>query len=122
MSTVADVPSDIAYVILDESLPLIGTALISYYGFSESESEAFKDTLAVWFHRVTRRNGIRAIDAADLREQLLFVACKYARAFQLAKTDSIPFVNEQFASALQTPPEEVAMALLHRIQVNAGPR
>jgi hypothetical protein len=120
MSTVASSLSDQAFVVLDESLPTIGTALVTYYGFSEAESEAFKDTLAVWFHRVVRRGGGRTVNAEELREQLLLVACKYARAFQLAKADQPVGFEEPFATALRTPPEEVALAILNRIQPKTG--
>ena len=120
MSTVPGGLTDHAFVVLDESLPTIGTALIKYYGFTESEAEAFKDTLAVWFHRVIRRSGVRSIDTEELREQLLLVACKYARAFQLAKSDPPIGIGEQVVTALQTPPEEVALALLNRILAGAG--
>ena len=121
MGGVTDVLADRAYLVLDESLPLIDAALISYYGFTPSESEAFKDTLTVWFHRVARRSGTRFIESTELREQLLFVACKYARAFQLAKADNGVSMENQFANALQTPPEEVALALLNKIQSMAAP-
>lgn len=102
------------YVILDETLPVIRAALIAYYGFGEPEAAAFEDTLCVWFHRVTRRSGFDARSATELREQLLFVACKYARAFQLSRL--------QFASHdgpvmdLGRPAEDVAVELLSRMQ------
>ena len=112
---------DVVYLALDESLPFIHTTLVSYYGFTEPEAEAFKDTLAIWFHRVARRGGTRAVDSAELREQLLFVACKYARAFQLAKAKSGYEVEAQFGGSLDTPPEEVALALLNRIQPTVSP-
>ena len=114
MSTLVEM--DQVYSLLDESLPVIHTALVQYYGFNESEAEAFKDTLAVWFHRVVRRSGIGTANEDDLREQLLFVACKYARAFQLARLrDGRPFQPE-LQSAFSRPAEEVALALLNRIQ------
>jgi len=113
MSTLAEM--DQVYSLLDDSLPVIHTALIQYYGFSEPEAEAFKDTLAVWFHRVVRRSGFRSDNASEYREQLLFVACKYASAFQLARLrDGRPFQPE-LQTAFSRPPEEVAMALLKRI-------
>lgn len=121
MGSATDVLADRAYLVLDESLPLIDAALISYYGFTPSESEAFKDTLAIWFHRVAQRSGTRYIGNRELREQLLLVACKYARAFQLAKADNGMRMEDQFANALQTPPEEVALALLNKIQAMAAP-
>ena len=113
--------SDVVYLALDESLPFIHTTLVSYYGFTEPEAEAFKDTLAIWFHRVARRAGTRAVDPAEMREQLLFVACKYARAFQLAKTRSGVEIADHFGGSLQTPPEEVALALLNRMQPAVSP-
>jgi hypothetical protein len=107
--------ADTAFLVLDESLPVVHTALVSYYGFSDPEAEAFKDTLAVWFHRVIRRQTPRAQNPEELREQLLFVACKYARAFQLARSTNGSF-DGGVPGSLQTPPEEVALALLNRFQ------
>ena len=85
MTQPAGTPADDILLVLDESLPVIRAALVHYYGYEPSEAEAFNDTLAVWFHRVIRRAGNRVLSARELREQLLFVACKYARAFRLAK-------------------------------------
>jgi hypothetical protein len=98
--------------VLDESLPVIHAALTQYFGFSDAEAEAFKDTLAIWFHRVVRRCGGRLVEASELRQQLIFVACKYARAFQIAKSE---YGSETLPPQ---PPEEVAVALLNRL--NAG--
>lgn len=113
--------SELVYVVLDETLPVIHTALVSYYGFSDSEAEAFKDTLAIWFQRVGRRANGRLPSSSDLREQLAFVACKYARALQLTKANSGLPIETGFAESLQTPPEEVAFALLNRLEFAGSP-
>jgi hypothetical protein len=49
-----------------------------------------------------------------LRAQLLYVACKYARAFQIARFKGIEPVEEKFTMALAQTPEEVAAKLLHK--------
>jgi len=107
------------FAVLDESLPVIHAALIGYYRFTEPEAEAFNDTLAVWFHRVVRRAGRGALATDRLREQLLFVACKYANAFQLAKINGDED-DRQAPVSVQTPPEEVAVALLNRLRPAGG--
>ena len=74
MTTLAAAANDEAYLVLDDSLPVIDAALVHLYGYAPSEAEAFKDTLSVWFHRVIRRSGGAAKNIASLREQLLFVS------------------------------------------------
>lgn len=105
-----------AFLVLDESLPVVHNALVSYYGFSDPEAEAFKDTLVVWFHRVIRRQPSRAMRPDELREQILFVACKYARAFQIARTENGLLIDNPVPGSLQVPAEEVALALLNHLQ------
>src|ERR1700730_4224308 len=105
----------------DESLPVIRAALVHYYGYERSEAEAFNDTLAGWFHIVIRRAGNRVLSARELREQLLFVACKYARAFRLAKARTGDILNDRLNTVLNRPPEEVALALLDRIHPMGSP-
>jgi hypothetical protein len=108
--------SDGVFVLLDETLPVVRVTLTGYYGFTDSEAEAFEDTLCVWFHRVTRRSGVRSLSREDLREQLLFVACKYARAFQIAKLRGGGVDDDNLSRALNRPAEEVAIELLSRVQ------
>lgn len=105
-----------AFLVLDESLPVVHNALVSYYGFTDPEAEAFKDTLAVWFHRVIKRQPSRTLRPEELREQLLFVACKYARAFQLARSQNGLLIDNSMMGSLQVPAEEVALALLNHLQ------
>jgi len=107
------------YVILDETLPVIRAALIAYYEFEEYEATAFEDTLCVWFHRVSRRSGFETRSANELREQLLFVACKYARAFQLPRFQAAPGAPSGRAMELGRSAEDVAVELLARIQHGA---
>lgn len=108
---------DEIHALLDEALPVIHATLVSYYRFIEEEAEAFEDTLCVWFGRVARRLGTSRTPPSELREQLLFVACKYARAFQIAKFKGIEPAQEEFTMALARPPEEVAVELLNRLQM-----
>jgi hypothetical protein len=121
MTQPAGTPADDILLVLDESLPVIRAALVHYYGYEPSEAEAFNDTLAVWFHRVIRRAGNRVLSARELREQLLFVACKYARAFRLAKARTGDILNDHLNNVLNRPPEEVALALLDRIHPMGSP-
>lgn len=109
-------PAEEALVVLDDSLPVIDAALVHFYGYEQAEAEAFKDTLSVWFHRVIRRAGSPARDLAHLREQLLFVACKYAAAFRLAQARTGGVLDERWSLAAHRSPEEVAMAMLHQIR------
>lgn len=111
---------DDVFLVLDESLPVIHAALVGYYGFRDEEAEAFKDTLAVWFHRVTRRAGGAVRDSATLRDQLIFVACKYAGAFQIAKFQASG-ISEDAPSEYTRPAEEVALALLNQIRSSGAP-
>jgi hypothetical protein len=115
MDTANPPRSEQLYAVLDETLPIVHRALVGYYGFSESEADAFADTLCVWFHRVSRRSANQSLSTQDLREQLLFVACKYARAFQLARLSG-ERVDEGLSIALGRPAEEVAIALLSSVQ------
>jgi hypothetical protein len=121
MTPLAKAATDEAYLVLDDSLPVIDAALVHLYGYAPSEAEAFKDTLSVWFHRVVRRSGGAVRDIGELREQLLFVACKYARAFRLAQARSGEVLEGGVTSMVNRPPEEVAVALLNRIRPGARP-
>jgi hypothetical protein len=107
------------YRVLDEGLPLIRALLVDFYGFEEREAEAFNDTLAGWLYRLAHRPG-RAAPIGEFRDQLVFVACKYARAFQVAQRSAgrrfEPRVEDAFSRSYQ----EVAMALLGRIPAAAA--
>jgi hypothetical protein len=112
--------SEEIYLVLDETLPIVHRTLVGYYEFTEADAEAFGDTLCVWFHRVSRRSGARFLSADTLREQLLFVACKYARAFQVARY-RYETLSEDLSRALNRPSEEVAIELLTRVQRQGVP-
>ena len=107
--------------LFDEALPTIHSTLVLTYRFMPEEAEAFEDTLRVWFGRMARRLGSRAAPPSELREQLLFVMCKYARAFQIAKFRGIEPSQEEFTMTLARPPEEVALELLNRMQTESRP-
>jgi hypothetical protein len=101
------------FSVFDEALPVIHATLVSFYRFMEEEAEAFEDTLLVWFERMARRNAQKT-PVSELRAQLLYVACKYARAFQIARFKGIEQAEEKFTMALAQTPEEVAAKLLNR--------
>lgn len=102
------------FSVLSATLPLIHETLVSHYRFIEEEAEAFEDTLCVWFHRVARRSGMSGLKVDELRQQLVFVAFKYARAFQIAKFRGVEPIQEEFTLALATPPEELVVQVLMR--------
>jgi hypothetical protein len=102
------------FSVFDEALPVIHATLVSFYRFMEEEAEAFEDTLLVWFERMARRNASQKVPVSELRAQLLYVACKYARAFQIARFKGIGPAEEKFTMALAQTPEEVAAKLLHK--------
>ncbi len=108
------VPEEILSV-FEEALPLIHATLVSFYRFMEEEAEAFEETLQIWFERMARRNATQRMPAVELRAQLLYVACKYARAFQIARFKGIDPSEEKLTMALARAPEEVVMDLLDRI-------
>ena len=66
---------------------------------------------------MARRNASQKVPVSELRAQLLYVACKYARAFQIARFKGIEPAEETFTMALAQTPEEVAdrvrLALKH---------
>ncbi len=99
----------------EETLPVIHAALVSFYRLMEEEAEGFEETLRIWFDRMARRNASQTTPPGELRAQLLFVACKYARAFQIARYKGIEPADERFTMALAQTPEEVAHELLRRI-------
>jgi hypothetical protein len=103
------------FAVFDEALPVIHSTLVSFYRFMEEEAEAFEDTLLLWFERMARRNASQKMPPSELRAQLLYVACKYARAFQIARFKGIEPAEEKFTMALAQAPEEVAMELLGRL-------
>jgi alkanesulfonate monooxygenase SsuD/methylene tetrahydromethanopterin reductase-like flavin-dependent oxidoreductase (luciferase family) len=103
------------FSVFDEALPVIHVTLVSFYRFMEEEAEAFEDTLLVWFERMARRNASQKVPISELRAQLLYVACKYARAFQIARFKGIELAEENFTMALAQTPEEVAAKLLHKL-------
>lgn len=109
-----------SFDIFAEALPTIHDTLVAYYRFIEEEADAFENTLCVWFQRVARRLGACRTPPQELREQLIFVACKYARAFQIAKFRGIEPAQEDFTLALARPPEEVALELLSRLQMETS--
>jgi hypothetical protein len=102
------------FSVYQETLPVIHATLVSFYRFMEEEAEAFEETLAIWFERMARRNSSHTAPASELRAQLLYVACKYARAFQIARFKGIEPAEEKFTMALARAPEEVTMELLGR--------
>lgn len=102
--------------VFEETLPVIHVTLVSYYRFVPEEAEAFEETLGVWFYRVTRRLSGHRTPVPELRQQLLYVACKYARAFQIAKFRGIEPAQEEFTMVLARAPEEVALELLNRLE------
>jgi hypothetical protein len=101
--------------VFGEALPVIHSTLIGVYRFMEEDAQAFEDTLGVWFERMGRRNASQRISASEMRAQLLYVACKYARAFQIARFKSIGTSEEEFTMTLARTPEEVAAELLQKI-------
>lgn len=103
------------FSVFDEALPAIHATLVSFYRFMEEEAEAFEETLLVWFERMARRNASQKMPVAELRAQLLYVACKYARAFQIARFRGFAPAEEGFTMALARTPEEVALELLNRL-------
>jgi len=106
---------DAAETVFEESLPAIHATLVVFYRFMEEEAEAFENTLRIWFERMARRNANAQTPVAELRAQLLYVACKYARAFQIARFKTIEPSEEQFTMALARAPEEVAADVLSKI-------
>jgi hypothetical protein len=103
------------FSVFEEALPAIHATLVSFYRFMEEEAEAFEDTLLIWFERMARRNATQKIPVSELRAQLLYVACKYARAFQIARFKGIEPAEEKFTMALARAPEEVALELLDKL-------
>jgi hypothetical protein len=101
--------------VFEDSLPAIHATLVAFYRFMEEEAEAFENTLRVWFERMARRNANPQMPVAELRAQLVYVACKYARAFQIARFKTIEPSEENFTMALARAPEEVAADLLTKI-------
>jgi len=104
-----------AHLAFEEVLPVIHAALVSFYRLMEEEAEAFEETLAIWFERMARRSASQTTPPSELRAQLLYVACKYARAFQIARYKGIEPADERFTMALAQMPDEVAHELLRRI-------
>ena len=105
-----------AFSVLDSTLPVIRLTLTSFYGFDTNEAEAFEDVLCIWFHRMSRRLGGHTASVSEMREQLLFVACKYARALQLAKLKANERPEQRLALALARSPEEVAWEISTRLE------
>lgn len=103
------------FSVLDTTLPSIRVMLSDFYQLSDRECESFEDVLCVWFHRLIKRTG-HAETLAALREQLLFVTCKYARAFQLAKLRLGDVGSESLAVALERSPEEIAWEISTRLE------
>jgi hypothetical protein len=101
--------------VFEDSLPAIHATLVVFYRFMEEEAEAFENTLRVWFERMARRNSNTQTPVAELRAQLLYVACKYARAFQIARFKTIEPSEEKFTMALARAPEEVAADVLSKL-------
>jgi len=100
--------------VLSEVLPLVNTVLVDVYRFMPEEAEAFKETLSTWFRRITRRAGSRETAIEELRGQLIYVACKYARAIQIGKF-GIPG-PDTIAEALRRDPDEMAFQILQRVR------
>jgi hypothetical protein len=106
---------DATETVFEDSLPAIHATLVVFYRFMEEEAEAFENTLRVWFERMARRNANARTPIGELRAQLLYVACKYARAFQIARFKTIEPSEENFTMALARTPEEVAADVLSKL-------
>jgi hypothetical protein len=104
-----------AETVFEDSLPAIHATLVAFYRFMEEEAEAFENTLRIWFERMARRNANAQTPVAELRAQLFYVACKYARAFQIARFKTIEPSEENFTMALARAPEEVAADVLSKL-------
>jgi len=104
-----------AETVFEDSLPAIHATLVVFYRFMEEEAEGFENTLRVWFERMARRNANAQTPVAELRAQLFYVACKYARAFQIARFKTIEPSEENFTMALARAPEEVAADILSKL-------
>ncbi len=98
--------------LLNEAMPEVRAILVEYYGLIEEEAEAFQDVLRHWFRRATRRAGNRLMALEELKQQLIFVTCKYARALQIARFRGVEPVEEAFTLRLARPAEEVATEIL----------
>ena len=114
MSPQTSVPAAVETV-FEDSLPAIHATLVGFYRFMEEEAEAFENTLRLWFKRMARRNANAQTPVAELRAQLIYVACKYARAFQIARFKTIEPSEESFTMMLARTPEEVAADLLTKL-------
>ncbi len=100
--------------LFDEMLPVVHAVLVRYYRFIEEDAQAFEDTLCVWFHRMMRRNSL-SMQSDVIREQIVFVACKYARAFQLARLDE-RVQEADLQALLARPAHDVASEVMIRLR------
>jgi len=106
-------------LVLRQLMPEIHEILVRFYRFIDEEAEAFESILAVWSERAARRMGSSRVASQDLQSQILYVACKYARAFQLARFRGS--VNDSpLAENLAQPPDEVAFRALTLINRKAN--
>lgn len=101
--------------LFDEMLPVVHAVLVRYYRFIEEDAQAFEDTLRVWFHRMMRRNSFTFMQSDAVQDQIVFVACKYARAFQLARLDE-RVQGTDLQMLLARPPHDVASEVMIRLR------
>lgn len=96
------------------ALPVIRSALLSYYLLNEEEAGEAEKDLEVWFHRLSRRGGGGQMPVKSLRISLLSAACQYGRSFQIWKLGGMPSNDARLNTLLSREPQEVASDLATR--------
>jgi hypothetical protein len=98
--------------LFQRTLPVIHTALVSYYRLTEEEAREAEQDLYVWFHRLARRGGSGQTPVKGLRLSLLSAACQYGRSFQIWKLGGAPSGDERLNDLLAKEAMDVAQDLI----------
>jgi hypothetical protein len=109
-------PVDEIQGVFELALPVIHSALVSYYRLSEDEARGAEEDLLMWFQRLGRRGGSGHMPAKMLRLSLLSAACQYGRSFQLWKLGGVESADAALNELLAREPEEVATDLDLRVE------
>ena len=104
-------PADDIQGVFERALPVIHSALVSYYRLNEDEARGAEEDLLMWFQRLGRRGGSGHMPAKMLRLSLLSAACQYGRSFQLWKLGGVESADADLNELLAREPDEVATDL-----------
>jgi hypothetical protein len=109
-------PDDEIRTVLEETLPLVESALLSHYRLPRDDASHLERELLEWFDRLRRRPGTpRSADL--LKAQLISMTCKVGHVYWAGKLGPKDPQDESLKRTLALGPEIIAIEIeqgIHR--------